>query len=76
MANPVLGKSLRSDSFFLCQDFAVQTISMEMVQPMYFCFGVKPPNSKFATKTGKKNCEYVSLLCSPVTTILNEKPED
>ena len=54
MANPVLGKSLRSDWFFLCQDFAVQSISMEMVQPVYFCFGVKPPNSKFATKTGKK----------------------
>ena len=58
MANPVLGKSLCSDWFFLGQDFAVWTVSMEMVQPMYFCFGVKPANSKFATKTAKKNCEY------------------
>ena len=30
MANPVLGKSLCSDWFFLGQEFAVQTISMEM----------------------------------------------
>ena len=41
MANPVLGKSLCSDWFFLGQDFAVRTVSMEMVQPVYFCFGVK-----------------------------------
>ena len=59
MANPVLGKSLCSDWFFLSQDFAVQTISIETVQPVYFCFGAKPANSKFATKIGKKiNCEY------------------
>ena len=36
MANPVLGKSLRSDWFFLGQDFAVKTVSMETVQPVYF----------------------------------------
>ena len=58
MANPVLGKSLCSDWFFLGQDFAVRFISMETVQPVYFCFGVKPANSKFATKTAKKRCEY------------------
>ena len=58
MANPVLGKSLRSDWFFLGQDFAVRTVSMETVQPVYFCFGAKPANSKFATKTAKKNYEY------------------
>ena len=56
MANPVLGKFLCSDWFFLGQDFAVRTVSMEMVQSEYFCFGAKPPNSKFATKTAKK-CE-------------------
>ena len=44
MANPVLGKSLCSDWFFLGQDFAVRTVSMEMVQSVYFCFGVKPAN--------------------------------
>ena len=32
--------------------------NMERVQPVYFCFGAKPANSKFATKTAKKNCEY------------------
>ena len=58
MANPVLGKFLRSDWFFLGQDFAVRTVSMETVQPVYFCFGAKPANSKFATKTAKKKCEY------------------
>ena len=54
MANPVLGKSLCSDWFFLGQDFAVRTVSMQAVQPVYFCFGAKPANSKFATKTAKK----------------------
>ena len=60
MANPVLllyGKSLCSDWFFLGQDFAVRTVSMETVQSVYFCFGAKPANSKFATKTAKKKCE-------------------
>ena len=57
MANPVLGKSLCSDWFFLGQDFAVRTVSMETVQSVYFCFGAKPANSKFATKTAKKRCE-------------------
>ena len=56
MANPVLGKSLCPDWFFLGQDFAVRTVSMETVQSVYFCFGAKPPNSMFATKTVKK-CE-------------------
>ena len=54
MANPVLGKSLCSDWFFLGQDFAVRTVSMETVQSVYFCFGAKPANSTFATRTAKK----------------------
>ena len=58
MANPVLGKSPCSDWLFLGQDFAVWIVSMKMVQPVHFCFGAKPANSKFATKTAKKNCEY------------------
>ena len=57
MANPVLGKSLCSDWFFLGQDFAVRTVSMETVQSVYFCFGAKPANSTFATKTAKRKCE-------------------
>ena len=54
MAKPVLGKSLCSDWFFLGQEFAVHTISTETVQPVYFYFGAKPANSKFATKQRKK----------------------
>ena len=53
MANPILG----SDWFFLGQDFAVRTVSIETVQSVYFRFGTKPANSKFATKTAKKKCE-------------------
>ena len=59
MENP--GKSLCSYWFFLGQDFAVQTVSMETVQPVYFCFGAKPANSKFATKTAKKTVNIVIL---------------
>ena len=61
MANPVLGKSVCSDWFFLGQDFAVGTVSMETVQSVYFCFGAKPANSKFATKTAKKSVNNVIL---------------
>jgi len=57
MANPVLAKSLCFDWFFLGQDFAVWTVSMETVQSVYFRFGAKPANSTFATKTEKKKCE-------------------
>ena len=62
MANPVLGKSLCSDWFFLGQDFAVRTVSMETIQSVYFCFGAKPPNSKFATKTAKKKSVNIVIL--------------
>ena len=55
MANPVLGKSLCSDWFFLGQ------VSMETVQSVDFCFGAKPVNSKFATKTAKKSVNNVIL---------------
>ena len=34
---------------------------METVQAVYFCFGRKPANSKFATKTAKKNVDIVIL---------------
>ena len=57
MANPVLGKSLCSDWFFLGQDFAVRTVAMETVQYVYFCFEEKPANSTFVTKPAKKKCE-------------------
>ena len=51
MAKPVLDKSVRSDCFLLARDTVVRT---ETVQAVYFCFGAKPANSKFATKTAKK----------------------
>ena len=54
MAKPVLGKSVGSDWFYLGRDFAVRTVSMETVEAVYFCFGAKPANSKFATRTAKK----------------------
>ena len=52
--------SLCSDWLFLGQDFAVRTstVSVETVQSVYFCFGAKPANSKFATETAKEKCEY------------------
>ena len=53
-----LCKSLCSDWFFLGQDFAVRTVSVETVQSVYFCFEAKPANSKFETKTAKKKFEY------------------
>jgi len=53
MANPVLGCS---GWLFLGQDFAVRTV------PMYFSFGAKPANSKFATKTAKKKNVNIVIL--------------
>ena len=61
MANPVFGKSLCSDWFFFGKVFAERTVSMEMVQSVYFCFGGRPANSKFATKTAKRKVNFVIL---------------
>ena len=61
MANPVFGKSLCSHWFFLGQDFAVRSVSVETVQSVYFCFEAKPANSKFETKTAKKSLTIVIL---------------
>ena len=60
MANPVLGKSLCSDWFFLSEEFAVRTVSMEMVQSVYFCFGAKRANSQFSDSE-KKSVKIVIL---------------
>ena len=57
MAKLVLSKTVHSDWFFLGRDFAVRNV----VQAVYFCFGGKPANSKFATKTVKKNVNIVIL---------------
>ena len=66
MAKPVLGKSVRSDWFLLGRDFAVQTVSMETVQDVYFCFAVKPATSKFAITTAKKKMWTLSFLIAKV----------
>ena len=60
MANPVFGKSLCSDWFFLGQDFAVRTV--ETVQSVYFCFEANPANSKFETKTKRKKVWILSFF--------------
>ena len=62
MAKPVLGKSVRSDWFLLGRDFARRTVSMETVQDVYFCFGVKPATSKFAITTAKKKSVDIVIL--------------
>ena len=62
MAKPVLGKSVRSDWFLLGRDFARRTVSMETVQDVYFCFGVKPATSKFAITTAKKKVWTLSFF--------------
>ena len=42
MAKPVLGKSVRSDWFFLGRDFAVRTVSMKTVEGSKPCsFGLE-----------------------------------
>ena len=62
MAKPVLGESLCSDWFFLGQYFAVRTISMETVQPVYFCFGaIIAGKFKICNKTAKKTVNIVIL---------------
>ena len=67
MAKPALGKSLCADWFFLGQDFAVWTVSMDTIQPVYFCLRAKPVNSKFATKTVPYNKELTNRACSSRT---------
>ena len=62
MAKPVLGKSVRSDWFLLGRDFARRTVSMETVQDVYVCFGVKPATSKFAITTAKKKVWTLSFF--------------
>ena len=59
MADPVLGKSLCSDWFFLGQDFAVRAVSVETVQSVYFCFGAKPANLQ--PRQRKKSVKIVIL---------------
>ena len=62
MAKPVLGKSLCSDWFFLGQDFAVRTVSMETVQPVYFCFERSRQIQNLQPKQRKKKLCILSFF--------------
>ena len=57
MANPVLGKSLCSDSFFLGQDFAVRIVSMETVQSRVFLFWSEAGKFNICNQDSQKKCE-------------------
>ena len=61
MANPVLGKSLCSDWFFLGQDFAVRTVSMETVQSVYFVLERSRQIQNLLLKQRKKSVNIVIL---------------
>ena len=67
MANPVLGKSLCSDWFFLGQDFAVRTVSMETVQSVYFWFGAKPAKFKICNQNSEKKPVNIVVLHNETT---------
>ena len=54
MAKPVLGKSLRSDWFFLGQDFAVRTVSMETVQSRVLLFWSEAGKFKICNQNSEK----------------------
>ena len=63
MANPVLGKSVCSDWFFLSQDFAVRTVSVETVQSVYFCFGAKKSvNNVILRRNYQKKLKILKFL--------------
>ena len=61
MANPVLGKSLCSDWFFLGQDFAVRTVSMETVHPCIFVLERSRQIQNLQPKQRKKSVNNVIL---------------
>ena len=58
MANPVLGKSLCSDWFFLGQDFAVRTGKRS--NPCIFALEQSRQIQNLQPKQRKKNCELLS----------------
>ena len=57
MANPVLGKSLCSDWFFLGQDFAVRTVSMETL-----LFWNKAGKFKICNQDSEKKSVIIVIL--------------
>ena len=62
MANPVLGKSLCSDSFFLGQDFAVRIVSMETVQSRVFLFWSEAGKFTISNQESQKKSVKIVIL--------------
>ena len=62
MAKPVLGKSLCSYWFFLCQDFALRAVSMEMGQPVFFLFWSKASEFKICHQSSEKTKKNVNIV--------------
>ena len=62
MAKPVLGKSLCSDWFFLVQDFAERTVSMETVQSVYFVLERSRQIQNLQPKQRKKKVWILSFF--------------
>ena len=54
MANPVLGKSLCSDWFFLGQDFALRAVYMETVQSVVSLLWGKAAKFKISNENSEK----------------------
>ena len=61
MANPVLGKSLCSDWFFLGQDFAVRTVPWKRSNPCIFVLERSRQIQNLQPKQRKKSVNNVIL---------------
>ena len=62
MANPVLGKSLCSDWFYLGQDFALRTVSMETVQSVASLLWSKTSKFKICNENSEKKSVKIVIL--------------
>ena len=67
MANPVLGKSLCSDWFFLGQDFAVRIVSMENGPTRVFFFWSEAGKFKNLQPKQRKKTVNIVILHSKTT---------
>ena len=67
MAKPVLGKSQRSDWFFLGRDFTVRTVSMETVQPCIFVLKRSRQIQNLQPKQRSKKTVNIVILHSETT---------
>ena len=69
MAKPVLGKSLCSEWLFLGQDFAVRTVSMNTVQPVYLFL----EESRQIQNSQPKQCHIINNLLTSGYYIVHMK---